>query len=408
MDSPTIKVPAPMPKEIRPWTLPTCREKNIEIFGMERPALICKAHSTAYGIPSGFSTGTLLDVDLNNPKKIVQFVERYGLPTTPYADQSERVEKRFISNDVFSDNPEQDGHDIWYDALNAAERSSEISLIGGFEPLNHYRDEGCSLGTEAANLIEGIRYKKEQVILMDDLVTTMAFMQLATLLFTGKAAYGDRAYDYVMHQICISRNREVFENRFSQLRWSLQMIDASEPELKVAKPGTFEMNEGTKIYVSDKFKTIEIALATFIDLAINPQPDPHAFIQEQTLRQMVNRNSNDQNPIYGSLTRAWAIQLLETLESHFSWNTCRVCGRPYKIRQQNMKAYINKEDANEDRLKDRNNARDKNGYCCKAHEQRIRRKKSKRVNNDKMDKAARKMDERDDRNDGTMNFNNSI
>lgn len=395
MNHPAIKVPAPMAAEIRPWTLPSCREKNIEIFGMERIAIICKSHSTAYGIPSGFSTGTLLDVDLNDSKRIIQFVERYGLPTTPYAGQSERVEQRFVSNEIFSDNPEDMGSRIWYDALNESERSYEISLNQDCALFNNFKDRGCSKGTEVANLTEGIRYKKEQVILLDDLVTTMAFMQLATLLFTGKAAYGDRAYDYVLHQVCISQNKEIIENRFSQLRMSLQMVDASEPQLAVAKPGTFEMDEGTKIWVSNQFKTIEVALATFIDLAINPQPEPHAFIQEQTLRRMVNRNLNGQNPIYGSLTRAWAIQLLETLESHFSWNTCRECGRPYKFRQQRMRAYVKQEDANEDRFKDRNNARNKNGYCCKAHEQRIRRKKDKRISNDQMDKAARKMDERD-------------
>lgn len=395
MSHPAIEVPAPIAAEIKPWTLPSCREKNLDIFGMERPALICKPHSTAYGIPSGFSTGTLLDVDLTDPKKIIQFVERYGLPVTPYAGQSERVEKRFTSNDVFSDKPEQDGLDIWYDALNASERCSEISLNSECALFNNFKDKGRSQGTEVANLIEDIRYKKEQVILLDDLVTTMAFMQLATLLFTGKAAYGDRAYDYILHQVCISQNKEIIENRFSQLRMSLQMVDASEPQLAVAKPGTFEMDEGTKIWVSNQFKTIEVALATFIDLAINPQPEPHAFIQEQTLRRMVNRNLNGQNPICGSLTRAWAIQLLETLESHFSWNTCRECGRPYKIRQQRMRAYVKQEDANEDRFKERNNARDKNGYCCKAHEQRIRRKKDKRISNDQMDKIARKMDGHD-------------
>lgn len=395
MSHPAIEVPAPIAAEIKPWTLPSCREKELDIFGMERPALICKPHSTAYGIPSGFSTGTLLDVDLTDPKKIIQFVERYGLPVTPYAGQSERVEKRFTSNDVFSDKPEQDGLDIWYDALNASERCSEISLNSECALFNNFKDKGRSQGTEVANLIEDIRYKKEQVILLDDLVTTMAFMQLATLLFTGKAAYGDRAYDYVLHQVCISQNKEIIENRFSQLRMSLQMVDASEPQLAVAKPGTFEMDEGTKIWVSNQFKTIEVALATFIDLAINPQPEPHAFIQEQTLRRMVNRNLNGQNPICGSLTRAWAIQLLETLESHFSWNTCRECGRPYKIRQQRMRAYVKQEDANEDRFKERNNARDKNGYCCKAHEQRIRRKKDKRISNDQMDKIARKLDGHD-------------
>ena len=395
MSHPAIEVPAPIAAEIQPWTLPSCREKNIDIFGMERPALICKPHSTAYGIPSGFSTGTLLDVDLTDPKKIIQFVERYGLPVTPYAGQSERVEKRFTSNDVFSDKPERDGLDIWYDALNASERCSEISLNSECALFNNFKDKGRSQGTEVANLIEDIRYKKEQVILLDDLVTTMAFMQLATLLFTGKAAYGDRAYDYVLHQVCISQNKEIIENRFSQLRMSLQMVDASEPQLAVAKPGTFEMDEGTKIWVSNQFKTIEVSLATFIDLAINPQPEPHVFIQEQTLRRMVNRNLNGQNPICGSLTRAWAIQLLETLESHFSWNTCRECGRPYKIRQQRMRAYVKQEDANEDRFKERNNARDKNGYCCKAHEQRIRRKKDKRISNDQMDKIARKMDGHD-------------
>lgn len=392
MNRPAIKVPAAMTPEIRPWTLPSCRERNIEIFGKERAALICKPHSTAYGIPSGFSTGTLLDVDLTNPKKIIQFVERYGLPVTPYAGQSERVEKRFTSNDVFSDKPEQDGLDIWYDALNASERCSEISLNSECALFNNFKDKGRSQGTEVANLIEDIRYKKEQVILLDDLVTTMAFMQLATLLFTGKAAYGDRAYDYVLHQVCISQNKEIIENRFSQLRMALQMFDASKSQLAVAKPGTFEMDEGTKIWVGNQFKTIEVALATFIDLAINPQPEPHTFIQEQTLRRMVNRNLNGQNPIYGSLTRAWAIQLLETLESHFSWNTCRECGRPYKIRQQKMRAYVKQEDANEDRFKERNNARDKNGYCCKAHEQRIRRKNDKKISNDQMDKIARKMD----------------
>ena len=70
------------------------------------------------------------------------------------------------------------------------------------------------------------------------------------------------------------KNKEIIENRFSQLRMSLQMVDASEPQLAVAKPGTFEMDEGTKIWASNQFKTIEVALATFIDLAINPQPEP--------------------------------------------------------------------------------------------------------------------------------------
>lgn len=151
MNRPAIKVPAAMTPEIRPWTLPSCRERNIEIFGKERAALICKPHSTAYGVPSGFSTGTLLDVDLTDPKKIIQFVERYGLPVTPYAGQSERVEKRFTSNDVFSDKPEQDGLDIWYDALNASERCSEISLNPECALFNNFKDKGRSQGTEVAN-----------------------------------------------------------------------------------------------------------------------------------------------------------------------------------------------------------------------------------------------------------------
>ena len=189
MNQPAIKVPAAIAAEIRPWTLPSCREKNIEVCGKERTAFICKPRSTAHGIPSGFSTGTLLDVDLTDPKKIIQFVERYGLPVTPYAGQSERVEKRFTSNDVFSDKPEQDGLEIWYDALNASERCSEISLNPECALFNNFKDKGRSQGTEVANLIEDIRYKKEQVILLDDLVTTMAFMQLATLLFTDFRSY---------------------------------------------------------------------------------------------------------------------------------------------------------------------------------------------------------------------------
>ena len=60
-----------------------------------------------------------------------------------------------------------------------------------------------------------------------------------------------------------------------------------------------------------------------------------------------------------------------------------------------MRAYVKQEEANEDRSKERNNARDKNGYCCKAHEQRIRRTNDKKISNDQMDKIARKMDEHD-------------
>ena len=109
---------------------------------------------------------------------------------------------------------------------------------------------------------------------------------------------------------------------------------------------------------------------------------------------MVNRNLNDQNLIYGSLTRAWAIQLLETLESHFSWTLHAYAGDRTRFVSKTMKAYVKQEDANEDRFKDRNNARDKNGYCCKAHTSSASDVKDKRINvTTQLDKAARKMDE---------------
>lgn len=192
----TVKVKVPTSiNSPTPWTLPRTRLICVDINGSKQDAFLCKAGNKAYGLPDGFATGALLNLNTEDLGDVKRFIEAYGLPVSPYANQFELVEKRFVSNDRFSDNPVGDGLDCWRDSLDASTRSSIIQETFGFSLFNHYKGRDNSAGTEIANLIKGIRKKNEQIILTEDLTTTLTIMQVAALLFTCKAAFGPKAYD---------------------------------------------------------------------------------------------------------------------------------------------------------------------------------------------------------------------
>lgn len=192
----TVKVKVPTSIDSpTPWTLPRTKLICVNINGSEHDAFLCKAGNKAYGLPDGFATGALLNLNTEDLGEVKRFIEAYGLPVSPYANQFELVEKRFISNDKFSNDPVGDGLDCWSDSLNASTRSSDIIETLGFSLFNHYKGKDSSAGTEIANLIKGIRKKDEQIILTEDLATTLTIMQVAALLFSCKAAFGPKAYD---------------------------------------------------------------------------------------------------------------------------------------------------------------------------------------------------------------------
>lgn len=87
MLDPLIPTPASPVQPLSRWTLPRVKKATVEIDGIECDAFICKANGYAYGLPDGFSTGAMMNLNLSDNRAIADFVERYGLPVSPYANR---------------------------------------------------------------------------------------------------------------------------------------------------------------------------------------------------------------------------------------------------------------------------------------------------------------------------------
>ena len=369
----TVKVKVPTSiNSPTPWTLPRTRLICVDINGSKQDAFLCKAGNKAYGLPDGFATGALLNLNTENLGDVKRFIEAYGLPVSPYANQFELVEKRFVSNDRFSDNPVGDGLDCWRDSLDASTRSSIIQETFGFSLFNHYKGRDNSAGTEIANLIKGIRKKNEQIILTEDLTTTLTIMQVAALLFTCKAAFGPKAYDKAIPLLKKLSSSNKVTNKVGQLFTTFQMptkiyLDTNENELPLGILAA-------RISASHNLESIEEQLAAFLDLSISPYPEETHLIQNPTLRRIASISSEPEKQPVGSLTRAFSIQLLEYLQSDQPWRICDLCKRPYKIRQQTMHALTSAEAARKELSKPRRETNKQSSFCTKTHEERERRK----------------------------------
>lgn len=369
----TVKVKVPTSiNSPTPWTLPRTRLICVDINGSKQDAFLCKAGNKAYGLPDGFATGALLNLNTENLGDVKRFIEAYGLPVSPYANQFELVEKRFVSNDRFSDNPVGDGLDCWRDSLDTSTRSSIIQETFGFSLFNHYKGRDNSAGTEIANLIKGIRKKDEQIILTEDLTTTLTIMQVAALLFSCKAAFGPKAYDKAIPLLKKLPSSNKITNKVGQLFTTFQMptkiyLDTNENELPLGILAA-------RISASHNLESIEEQLAAFLDLSISPYPEETHLIQNPTLRRIASISLEPKKQPVGSLTRAFSIQLLEYLQSDQPWRICDLCKRPYKIRQQTMHALTSAEAAQKELSKPRRKTNKRSSFCTKTHEERERRK----------------------------------
>lgn len=369
----TVKVKVPTSiNSPTPWTLPRTRLICVDINASKQDAFLCKAGNKAYGLPDGFATGALLNLNTENLGDVKRFIEAYGLPVSPYANQFELVEKRFVSNDRLSDNPVGDGLDCWRDSLDTSTRSSIIQETFGFSLFNHYKGRDNSAGTEIANLIKGIRKKDEQIILTEDLTTTLTIMQVAALLFSCKAAFGPKAYDKAIPLLKKLPSSNKITNKVGQLFTTFQMptkiyLDTNENELPLGILAA-------RISASHNLESIEEQLAAFLDLSISPYPEETHLIQNPTLRRIASISLEPKKQPVGSLTRAFSIQLLEYLQSDQPWRICDLCKRPYKIRQQTMHALTSAEAAQKELSKPRRKTNKQSSFCTKTHEERERRK----------------------------------
>lgn len=369
MLDPLIPTPAGHVQPLSRWTLPRVKKATVEIDGIECEAFICKANGYAYGLPDGFSTGAMMNLNLSDNRAIADFVERYGLPVSPYANQACHVEQRFKQNDSYSTDPVGDGLNLWRDGFYDSKRSQQISEELGSSPFNHFKDKRCSAGTEIANLIKGIRPSNSQIILVNDIRTTLAFMQLSALLLCSKSAFGRSAYDAVLNYLGSCPSRGAIVSVFKTLSYAMQLkvrpLNGLSPDIAM---------EANRIWIENQLEDLEKTLALFIDLAINPDEKPKELINSPALQKLMVQRPNETEAIPGSLTRAFALQLERELESGQEWFTCSVCGRPYKHKQQLMHAITNQETAEKECRKVRRGTRKPNAFCCKAHEELMRRK----------------------------------
>lgn len=194
-------------------------------------------------------------------------------------------------------------------------------------------------------------------------------MQLSALLLCSKSAFGRSAYDAVLNYLGSCPSREVIVSVFKTLTYAMQLkvrpLDGLSPDIAM---------EANRVWIENQLEDLEKTLALFIDLAINPDEKPKELINSPVLQKLLVHRPNETETIPGSLTRAFALQLERELESGQEWFTCSVCGRPYKHKQQLMHAITNQETAEKECRKVRRGTRKPNAFCCKAHEELMRRK----------------------------------
>lgn len=349
-------------------------------------------HRLVRAIPSGFITGTFMEVDLSSGAAIAGFCDSWGLVAAPYAGGIARMtarlvddtaEERFLRDAYEADDAElperalidceRYGRDIWYNGLNSSERDLAVKgRLNGNCWLNAFGRDSTSKGGEVLNayLYSNRGAESCSLVYVEEVRHVLSIMRVAVLA-NGflELAKGDCA---------------------RALAFAVKFDDACERNGGSGRP--FEdalslfMNPGflhydgdvstRKALFSSNFETIEENTLLFADLCLSAVPEPlvaHGGFRRGALVDAKMPDAGG-NARYGSLLQAMAAQFYAYLNDGLSWKVCGVCGRPFKYEQQVMSP-ITSESAAKKEYACRHHET-KTSFCSKRHEKQVYSKRN--------------------------------
>lgn len=349
-------------------------------------------HRLVRAIPSGFITGTFMEVDLSSDAAIAGFCGTWGLVAAPYAGSIARTtarlvddtaEERFLRDAYETDGLEMPeralidceryGRDVWYDGLNSSERDLAVKEhLGGSCWLNAFGRDSTSKGGEVLNayLYSNRGAERCSLVYVEEARHVLAIMRVAVLA-NGflELAKGDRARALALavkyDDACAEKSGggRPFEDALSLFMGTGFLHYDGDASTR-------------KALFSNNFETIEANTLVFADLCLSAAPEPlvaHGGFRRGGLIDAKMPDAGG-NARYGSLLQAMAAQLYSYLNDKLSWKVCEVCGRPFKYEQQVMSPITSESAAKKEYACRHHPA--KTSFCSKRHEKQAYSKRN--------------------------------
>ena len=410
--------------QVMPWALTRVKLLSRDVVPHANgPVLSVSLNSNEDGspqlacaVPSGFITGTFMELDIFDDKELAKFCEKWGIVAAPYAGSIARTTSRLVKEGVeealiekaYKANGEEPpirgridcercGRDVWYAGLNGAARDMAYSArLEGNNWMEAFNRDTTAKGGEVLNAYHFANGGAggHALVYTDEVRHTLAIMRIAVLA----SGFYEKAGGNLMRTLRLAiKHDQINERRCGRRPFEEALalfMDTGFLHLDKEVYASKDMFDAVrKSIVSKRFKVIEENTMLFADLCLSSIPEP--FVSHGGFRrgELIDLKTPDAggNTCYGNLLQAMAAQLYAYLCDGNPWELCEVCGRPFKYEQQLMSPITSEAKAQKEyRCRHRPT---KTKFCSKRHEKEVYGPRN--AENRRLRKALAKMREED-------------
>lgn len=353
-----------------------------------------KAPRLIHALPSGFITGTFMELDIFNDAELAEFCQTWGMVAAPYAGSVARMTARLVDAGAEqallekayeadgSEIPNREhidceryGRDIWYAGLNGSVRDIAYGAqLQGENWMEAFNRDATSKGGEVLTAYHFADFGADNCtfIYADEVRYALAIMRIAVLVngFYEKAD-GNIVRTFRLAVRCDDASEARCGKRPFEEALSLFM-NTGFLYLDRDAYASKEIFDGVRSTIlTERFNTIEKNTMLFADLCLSSAPEPlvaHGGFRRGALAGLKMPDAGG-NMRYGNLLHAMAAQLYAYLSDGNPWAICRVCGRPFKYEQQLMSPIISETKAQKEyQCRHRPT---KTAFCSKRHEKEV-------------------------------------
>lgn len=347
-----------------------------------------------YAIPSGFITGTFMELDIFDDEELAEFCEKWGIVAAPYAGSIARTTARLVKPGVekallneayrvygkklpvrrFVD-CEKYGRDVWYAGLNGAKR--DVAYGARLEGRNWMESFNCDTTAKGGEVINAYHFANGgddccTLVYADEVRHALAIMRIAVLAI----GFHEKAGGNLIRAFRLAvKHDDINEKRCGRRPFEEALALFMKTDFLHLDRGILSNKElfdaVRKRIASEYFDTIEKNTMLFADLCLSSAPEPLVAHGGFRRGELANLRMPDVggNVRYGNLLQAMAAQLYAYLCDGNPWALCEVCGRPFKYEQQRMSPVTSESMAQKEyRCRHRPT---KTAFCSKRHEKEI-------------------------------------
>lgn len=347
-----------------------------------------------HAVPSGFITGTFMELDLFDDAELAQFCGTWGMIASPYAGSIARMSARIADPKTEETllvkeydasgaelpsrhriDCERYGRDVWYAGLNGAPRDAAYGArLGGGNWMEAFNRDTTARGGEVLNAYHFAEGGGDRCALIyaDEVRHALAIMRVAVLA----NGFYERAGGNIVHTFRLAvRHDDISEARcgrrpFEEALSLFMDTDFLHPR-KEAYASKGVLDGVRESMMHERFRIIEENTMLFADLCLSSIPEPlvaHGGFRRGGLAKLRMPDVGG-NARYGNLLQAMAAQLYAYLNDGNPWVVCEVCGRPFKYEQQLMSPITSETKARKEyQCRHRPT---KTAFCSKRHEKEV-------------------------------------